>query len=87
MLDQAAANWNTALGAACFLAFALDTLRTDTTDAGGPARSREDTSADRPDGDRVLVTDTTRRLIPEPMLPELVRALRLARSAFGSPRA
>ena len=29
MLDQAAANWNTALGAACFLACALDTLRTD----------------------------------------------------------
>lgn len=29
MLDQAAANWNTALGAACFLACALDTLRSD----------------------------------------------------------
>ena len=29
MLDQAAANWNTSLGAACFLACALDTLRTD----------------------------------------------------------
>ena len=29
MLDQAAANWNTALGAACFLACALDTLHTD----------------------------------------------------------
>ena len=28
MLDQAAANWNTSLGAACFLACALDTLRT-----------------------------------------------------------
>jgi hypothetical protein len=28
LLDQAAANWNTALGAACFLACALDTLRT-----------------------------------------------------------
>ena len=28
VLDQAAANWNTALGAACFLACALDTLRT-----------------------------------------------------------
>ena len=27
VLDQAAANWNTALGAACFLACALDTLR------------------------------------------------------------
>jgi len=29
MLNQAAANWNTSLGAACFLACALDTLRTD----------------------------------------------------------
>jgi hypothetical protein len=29
VLDQAAANWNTALGAACFLACAIDTLRTD----------------------------------------------------------
>jgi hypothetical protein len=29
MLDQAAANWNTALGAACFLACAIDTLHTD----------------------------------------------------------
>lgn len=29
LLDQAAANWNTALGAACFLACALDTLYTD----------------------------------------------------------
>ena len=29
MVDQAAANWNTALGAACFLACALDTLHTD----------------------------------------------------------
>jgi len=29
MLDQAAANWNTWLGAACFLARALDTLHTD----------------------------------------------------------
>jgi len=28
ILDQAAANWNTALGAACFLACALDTLHT-----------------------------------------------------------
>ncbi len=28
MLDQAACNWNTALGAACFLACALDTLHT-----------------------------------------------------------
>ena len=29
ILDQAAANWNTSLGAACFLACALDTLFTD----------------------------------------------------------
>jgi len=29
MPDQAAANWNTALGAACFLGCALDTLHTD----------------------------------------------------------
>jgi len=29
MLDAAAANWNTSLGAACFLACALDTLHTD----------------------------------------------------------
>ena len=28
ILDQAAANWNTSLGAACFLACALDTLHT-----------------------------------------------------------
>jgi hypothetical protein len=29
ILDLAASNWNTALGAACFLACAVDTLRTD----------------------------------------------------------
>jgi hypothetical protein len=29
MLDLAAANWNTSLGAACFLACAVDTLHTD----------------------------------------------------------
>jgi len=28
VLDLAAANWNTSLGAACFLACAADTLRT-----------------------------------------------------------
>jgi hypothetical protein len=39
MLDQAAANWNTALGAACFLACALDTLRTDVA-AKMPIRHR-----------------------------------------------
>ena len=32
MLDQAAANWNTSAGAACFLACALDTLRTEAAD-------------------------------------------------------
>jgi hypothetical protein len=31
MLDLAAANWNTSLGAACFLACALDTLHTGRT--------------------------------------------------------
>jgi hypothetical protein len=31
LLDQAAANWNTALGAACFLVCALGTLRADRT--------------------------------------------------------
>ena len=31
MIDLAAANWNTSLGAACFLACALATLRTDRT--------------------------------------------------------
>ena len=34
MLDQAAANWNTSLGAACFLACALDTLRTESASEG-----------------------------------------------------
>ena len=29
ILNQAAANWNTALGAVCFLACAVDTLNTD----------------------------------------------------------
>ena len=42
MLDQAAANWNTALGAACFLACALDTLRTD--------RARRRLSVSTPEG-------------------------------------
>jgi hypothetical protein len=31
MLDLAAANWNTSLGAACFLVCALDTLHTGRT--------------------------------------------------------
>jgi YrhK-like protein len=39
MLSQAACNWNTALGAACFLACALDTLRTDEA-SKMPIRSR-----------------------------------------------
>jgi hypothetical protein len=37
MLDQAAANWNTALGAACFLACALDTLHTGVVSKIAPA--------------------------------------------------
>lgn len=41
VLDQAAANWNTALGAACFLACALDTLNTgETTKMPGGRRLR-----------------------------------------------
>ena len=44
MIDLAAANWNTALGAACFLACALATLRTGRTPevaaAAAPARAR-----------------------------------------------
>jgi hypothetical protein len=39
MLDLAAANWNTSLGAACFLACALGTLRTGTT-SKTPLRTR-----------------------------------------------
>ena len=39
MLDQAAANWNTSLGGACFLACALDTLHTDRA-SKMPIRSR-----------------------------------------------
>jgi len=39
MLDQAAANWNTSLGAACFLACALDTLQIGTS-SKAPLRSR-----------------------------------------------
>ena len=41
MLDLAAANWNTSLGAACFLACALDTLRTEraSTRTSGPDRA------------------------------------------------
>jgi hypothetical protein len=35
MLDQAAANWNTALGAACFLACALDALRPSASETVG----------------------------------------------------
>ena len=44
MLDLAAANWNTSLGAACFLACALDTLHTDRaskTRLGGRLRELE----------------------------------------------
>jgi hypothetical protein len=41
MVDLAAANWNTSLGAACFLACALDMLRTDwnSTRTQGPDRA------------------------------------------------
>jgi len=39
MLDMAAANWNTSLGAACFLACAVDTLRSDAV-AKVPLRTR-----------------------------------------------
>ena len=39
MLDLAAANWNTSLGAACFLACALDTLHTGRTSMA-PLRTR-----------------------------------------------
>ncbi len=39
VLDQAAANWNTALGAACFLACAVDTLLSDQA-AKMPGRHR-----------------------------------------------
>ena len=38
MLDLAAANWNTSLGAACFLACALDTLHTDKASKMPPGR-------------------------------------------------
>jgi hypothetical protein len=44
ILDQAAANWNTALGAACFLACALDTLHGEeaaTVGAGASTRPHE----------------------------------------------
>jgi hypothetical protein len=41
MLDLAAANWNTSLGAACFLACALDTLHTGRT-SKTPLRTRLD---------------------------------------------
>lgn len=42
ILDQAAANWNTALGAACFLACALDTLHTgEASKVPGHRRLRE----------------------------------------------
>ena len=40
ILDQAAANWNTALGAGCFLACALDTLRSDRASRVGASSAR-----------------------------------------------
>ena len=41
MLDQGAANWNTSLGAACFLACALDTLHNDKASKMPRRRLRE----------------------------------------------
>ena len=41
MIDQAAANWNTSLGAGCFLACALDTLHTDRASKMPGRRLRE----------------------------------------------
>jgi hypothetical protein len=47
MLDLAAANWNTSLGAVCFLACALDTLHTGRTSKTphAPASARSSTSS------------------------------------------
>lgn len=55
MLDQAAANWNTSLGAACFLICALDTLHTGRT-SKVPLRARLDELAGELEADvrRVL---------------------------------
>jgi hypothetical protein len=55
MLDQAAANWNTSLGAACFLACALDTLHTDTA-SKMPLRRRLRHLEDEFEGDFRRVT-------------------------------
>jgi len=55
MLDQAAANWNTSLGAACFLACALDTLPTDTA-SKMPLRRRLRHLEDEFEGDFRRVT-------------------------------
>jgi len=41
MLDLAAANWNTSLGAACFLACALDSLRAERISSGRPHAVRD----------------------------------------------
>jgi hypothetical protein len=49
MLDQAAANWNTSLGAGCFLACALGTL-------GANRASRQRHTADPRAGERELMT-------------------------------
>jgi hypothetical protein len=38
VVDLAAANWNTSLGAACFLACAIDTLRTGKASKMSPRR-------------------------------------------------
>ncbi len=55
VLDQAAANWNTALGAACFLACGVDTLLSDqAAKMPGHHRLREFEHALDSDVERVL---------------------------------
>ena len=62
MLDLAAANWNTALGAACFLACALGTLRSGrTTKAPRPRRLRGLETAAEHDAERILRAGRERR--------------------------
>jgi hypothetical protein len=72
VLDQAAANWNTALGAACFLACALDTLHTGVA-SKMPIRRRlhrlerrsRAISAARSDPDRVRTTGGDKKSLPQ----------------------
>jgi hypothetical protein len=66
MLDQAAANWNTSLGAACFLACALDTPHTDRASkmpAGHRLRELEKNS--RPTSSRWTVATPCRAEDPD----------------------